>query len=448
MNDKDNILDEEIIKDDLDMSNNNVEKKEDIKVKDVVIDIEFPLDDESKRKLQKKDLINVNEKYDVELTPHEENIPITSEVFEEEDFSENIDIAYPKDIVDEVKNKSIPLKKPIIVEDVQEEKTNNITVDDETPQEEEPILIEDDIVVEDDLSSNEQEDTEINNNPDDVIEKDTVSEDEQEGESVEKVDNDYSDAEVNQSSIIDLDEKIEDKEFISRHEIIFSDYKESKGISLYKPKKPKKEKTDEEIIKKKNNMAMMFMIILSTIVILGAYILSSNYEPPNTFKYTIPEEAMEMLTEEYLFITSIEEFLMEINQNVEKERILIDSYVSGSYKKEEIIKELNIILKTKENLKVLYDKIIPIEKEVIETKALSDKMFDNTIETTTTIISKINNDSPRIEIVKSFNEHVDLNNSNIYMYNQYVQSVFRKYNISVVIDGDKFILDTSWLKQD
>jgi len=494
----DKINDEEIIIDDLDLSknSNNYSTENNIKndgvqneliknskesqigevsVDDVLLDIEFPLDEESKRKLQKKDLINVNEQYDVELDTHEENIPITSEVFKNEEFAENVSIKFPKDIIKETgnNNRKIPLKKPIIVDEPSQTtyspkiepqtvcKSDNPNVNDITPitPVEAVEAVEEDLknsknnVKEDSLAEMEK-DLKIEEKIDDTakidikkeeildhnIEEDNIPIDNSSTESIineqnETIDNDYK--------LIDLDENLGNKEFISRHDVIFN---EKTGLDMYNPAKiPKKQKSDEEIIHKKNNLAMMFMIIVSTIIIIGAYLAFSNYKPPDTFKSNIPKESIEMLTEEYFFITSIEEFLTETNQNVEKERILIDNYVSGTATKEDTIKNLNIVLKTKENLKVLYDKITPIKDEVVETKRLSDKIFKNTTGITSDILSSINNNKSKVQVVESFNNYVDLNNSNIYMYNQYVQSVFRRYNISVNIDGDKFILDTSWL---
>lgn len=448
----DNFDDEEIIIDDdldtpISSSPKTIPNTEDIIVEDVLLEVELPLDEESKRKLQKKDLIDIHEQYDVELNPHEENIPITSEVFKDETFVDNVEIKFPKDIIteNESKPKSIPLKKPIIEETYQNPKID-------IPNEPE-IISEDSDSINDDIKDFNAEDEYTNEeeimDEHDIEEIEPISQEEDlvdkgKTETESKTIDDKKEENIPNYEVTDLDEKIENKEFISRHDAIFS---ETTGLDTYKPPKPLKQpKTDEEIVQRKNNVAIMFMVILSTFVIIVAYFIFSNYEPPNAFKTNIPVEAMEMLTEEYFFITSIEEFLIEINENVEKERILIDNYVSGITTKEDTIKDLNVVLKTKENLEVLYEKIMPIENDVIETKKLSNKIFQNTISTTNDIISKINNNEPKVKIVENFNNHVDTNNSNIYMYNQYVQSVFRRYGISVTIDGDKFVLDTSWLK--
>ena len=83
--------------------------------------------------------------------------------------------------------------------------------------------------------------------------------------------------------------------------------------------------------------------------------------------------------------------------------------------------------------------------EVITTKSLSDDIINNTIAYTESAINSIDVQT-NAKIVGNFNLHIEENNSNIYMYNQYVISVFESRGIAITYDGVNFAMDTKWLE--
>mgnify|MGYP003306370021 CR=1 FL=1 len=62
-------------------------------------------------------------------------------------------------------------------------------------------------------------------------------------------------------------------------------------------------------------------------------------------------------------------------------------------------------------------------------------------------MSTLNSCNTYFKIVGNFNLHVEENNSNLYMYNQYVISVFKSRNITITYDGVNFAMDTKWLEK-
>jgi len=379
--------------------------------------IPMPVGQDEMRNMQKRDVLSDNEVYETELGINEKNIPVTNEKFDNKVKFEDIPMvpSVQEVINSEPKNKEAEIpKKSSFVQD------ENHPIPTKTVPNDIPLK----------NNGSESEDEEI---------KEDTSE--------EKVPlKDRFLPRKKEMSADDLDEDADSKEYISRHDII---YTEKKSLDAYSPPKVSDEyETDDEeeetsIIK--NIIAILAIIILGFGICFGVYTFVTDGKTVPAINQPLREEERTILTEEYFFISSIEEYLLKINEIVEDERQTIDSYVSGLIDSSEAEKRLNTSLLAKKNLYELYINIKPIEEEVIETKKLSDKIFNNTISYTENAIESLKYNDSKSKMVANFNTHISENNSNIYMYNQYVMSVFKKRGITITYNGVTFAMDTKWL---
>lgn len=382
--------------------------------------ISMSIEQEKMRDMQKKDILSDNEVYETELGINEKNVPVTNEKFD-----------------NKVKFEDIPLV-PSVQEVINSEKTKN--PEPEVPKkssfvqdENHPIptkAIPNDIP----LKSNKIEDISDNAEEEDDVEEEKISL------------KDRFLPRKKELSVDDLDEDSDSKEYISRHDII---YTEKKALDMYSPPKVPEgydeDDEEEETSWVKNLIAILVLVIIGFGICFGVYHFVSGGEKVPVIKYSLTEEDRTILTEEYFFISSTEEYLIKINELVEDERQVIDRYVSGIITSDEASERLETSLLAKKNLHELYIAIKPIEEEVIETKKLSDKIFNNTISYTESAINSLNYNDSKSRMVANFNTHIEENNSNIYMYNQYVMSIFKKRGITITYDGVNFAMDTKWL---
>ena len=399
------------------MNDNEVFENDDMDSKPTPSDIsvpdfgDIPLKTDNLREQQKKDIIKNDETYETELGPNEKNIPVTKERFDNTVKPEDIPIvSSPKDVVEEAKKKysfhqdenhPIPTKKDIPT------KEENVENDDKDKEEAEEIK---------EIKPNKIDD--IKNAISSKFQNKTVSPD-------------------------SLDEDEDSKEYISRYDTIYSEKNE---VEKYTPRTQvavyEEEIDDEE---KKNPIRTIFIILLFLSILLGGIILISQLMgKPIVTIYHLSDDDKRILTEEYSFISATSDYLQDINDLVEKEKEIIDNYVSKDITKETLIENLDNIVQDKQKIKDEYIKLTPVEEEVIETKKLSDKIINNTIAFTEDTIKYLNINS-NAKLVGNFNKHVEENNSNIYMYNQYVMSVFKKRNITITYDGINFAMDTTWI---
>lgn len=399
-----------------------VKKKPSPQINMPTVGISMPVGQDEMRSMQKKDVLSDNEVYETELGINEKNIPVTNEKFD-----------------NKVKFEDIPL-----VPSVQE------VINSEQSKKSEPEVPRKSSFVQDEShpipTKSVPNDIPLKNNGIKDISEEIQEEDEDE-EKEEKVSlKDRFLPRKKELSAEDLDEDADSKEYISRHDII---YTEKKELNMYSPPTVSDEYEDDEEEEEtswiKNLIAILVLVILGFGICFGVYQFVSDDEKVPVIKYSLTEEDRTILTEEYFFISSTEEYLIKINEIVEDERQTIDSYVSGIITEAEAIERLSTSLLAKNNLHKLYVEIKPIEEEVIETKKLSDKIFNNTISYTESAINSLNTDDSKSRIVANFNTHIEENNSNIYMYNQYVMSVFKKRGITITYDGVNFAMDTKWL---
>ena len=169
--------------------------------------ISMSIEQEKMRDMQKKDILSDNEVYETELGINEKNVPVTNEKFD-----------------NKVKFEDIPLV-PSVQEVINSEKTKN--PEPEVPKkssfvqdENHPIptkAIPNDIP----LKSNKIEDI-----------SDNVEEDDVEEEKISLKDRFLP--RKKELSVDDLDEDSDSKEYISRHDII---YTEKKALDMYSPPK-------------------------------------------------------------------------------------------------------------------------------------------------------------------------------------------------------------------
>lgn len=398
-----------------------IKKSKNPKVDIPSLGIPVPVDEQVLRNMQRKDVLSNDELYETELGVNEKNIPVTNEKFENKVKIEDIPIV-PS--VKEILEKPIPEKKediPMKTSFVQDENHPIPTkkVVDTPPTTENKPMVKD---ISEDIENN-------------------VGEEEFEKPKIKKLFERKKDL-----SVDDLDEDGDSKEYISRHDIIYSERKElekySPGLVIYEENDDEEENESSTI---KNIIAILFLIIIGFCICWGVYHFVSVEEKVPVIKYSLTDADREILTEEYFFISNIESYLTTINEIVDDEKQLVDSYVSGLIDKDEALQRAKTTLLSKENLYELYIKIKPTENEVIETKKLSDSIFNNTISYSKSLISDIETSSSKSRMVANFNVHVEDNNSNIYMYNQYVMSVFKKRGITITYDGVKFAMDTKWL---
>lgn len=392
-----------------------IKGKQPQKIKMPEIEMSIPLND--MRNLQKKDVISDDELYETELGINEKNILVSNEKFDRKIDKDEIPIVPPvKKVIDESKNaeSEAPPKKTYSFQQDENHPIPTKAVPSEPPKIK-------------DISEEHVEDS----NVEEVKEEKKPF--------LKKV----LPSKVN---VEDLDEDADSKEYISRHDII---YTEKREVARYEPPVRSDEydddEEDDETSPIKNIIAIFFMILLGIVLCIGTYMFISGEKTIPGLIYNLSDEDKAILTEEYSFISSTSEYLTEINKIVENERQVIDSYVSGIIGEQEATERLNASLVEKKNLNSLYIKITPTEKEVIETKKLSDKIFNNTIAYTEDVLESIKYSDSKSKMVANFNTHVDENNSNIYMYNQYVMSVFKKRNITITYDGVNFAMDTKWL---
>lgn len=386
------------------------------KIKMPEIEMSIPLND--MRNLQKRDVISDGELYETELGINEKNILVSNEKFDGKINKDEIPIVPPvKEVIDE--SKKVEAESP-------PKKTYSFQQDENHPIPTKSIPSEPPKIK--DISEEETSDS----NADEEIKEEKKSF--------------FKNILPSKMSADDLDEDADSKEYISRHDII---YTEKKDVARYEPpvRSPEydDDEEDDETSPLKNAIAMIFMVLLGIALCVGTYLFVSGGQNVPGFIYNLTDEDRTILTEEYFFISSTSEYLTEINKLVDDEKQVIDSYVSGIIGEKEAMERLNTSLLAKQNLNSLYVKITPVEKEVIETKKLSDKIFNNTIAYTEDAILSVKNNDSKSRMVANFNTHVEENNSNIYMYNQYVMSVFKKRNITITYDGVNFAMDTKWL---
>lgn len=378
--------------------------------------ISMPVGQDEMRNMQKRDVLSDNEVYETELGINEKNIPVTNEKFD-----------------NKVKFEDIPM-----VPSVQE-------VINSEPKKKEPDIPKKSSFVQD-----ENHPIPTKSVPTDIpLKTDNKNMDEEISEEIQEDKPSIKDRFLprkKELSANDLDEDADSKEYISRHDII---YTEKKNLDVYTPPTVSDEyETDdeeEETSVIKNIIAILVLVVLGFGICFGVYTFVSDGEKIPVIKYSLTDEDRTILTEEYFFVSSIEEYLLKINEIVEDERQVVDSFVSGLIDSSEAKERLNTSLLAKKNLHELYINIKPIEEEVIETKKLSDKIFNNTISYTESAIESLEYNDSKSRMVANFNTHIKENNSNIYMYNQYVMSVFKKRGITITYDGVKFAMDTKWL---
>ena len=415
--------------------------KPSIEIEQPQLDIPIMLNDEQMRQAQKRDIINDTEVYDTELGVNEKNKLVIEEKFRGEIDLPEIDVIPPaKKIIAESASRPVSAPKPNppenIEEDVVEEDVLPFKMDESNPiplKKKEPVQAS----AEDNKVS--QEETAKAKIPEPTEDPDELDEDEYDDIGYSA----YSDSLV----ASDLDEDASSKEYISRYDTIYSD---KKGVSVYH--KPDvsvyEEEEEDDTPNHKNTGAIILMVIIGILACLATYLIVTTYSERPAIRYNLTEEDRTILTEEYMFITKVEEYLIKINEVVEEEKNVVDSYISGLKSKEDTLNEIDTILLKKKNLEALYQAIIPTKTEVIETKRLSDTIFNNTITFTESVRNDIANDGMKSKIVANFNTHVEGNNSNIYMYNQYVMSVFKKRNINISVNGTSFTMDTTWLNKE
>lgn len=248
----------------------------------------------------------------------------------------------------------------------------------------------------------------------------------------------------------DLDEDEDSKEYISRRSIIISEKEKERenGRAIQKYTK-KVTYVEEEIEEEKEvNWGRIFLIVLILAVLLGGVfwgIRSGFFENQlNTFSLSDLDRAI--LTKEYDFISGARQYLETINSAVDEERQIIESYVNSGISSDDAVTRLNGVLATKKEAYESYSTVQPNYEEVAETKRLADDIFIKTIAHTENAIESISGGESKARLIANFNAHVDSNNSNIYLYNNYVISVFQKRNIQITYNNTSFSMDTTWLK--
>ena len=392
-------------------------------------EVEIPIpNSELHRTLQRGDLINNNETYDTEISVPEGNIPITNEKFRGEILEETPPIieSPQKIIKDSIDTKAEPprtetKKQPTHFE---QDKANPIPIksggsSQVNPKEESLSKVNEE-------SNSEEQDTA------DVPPKRKVS--------IPKK------PPIKEKEIVssDLDEDSDSKEYISRRSIIIGEAKKDSGIQKYKPTKVYVEEPDT----KDSNLGRVFIIVLILAILVGGIFwgIRSGFFKNQINSFGLSDLDRAILTREYDFISSSREYLETINSAVEEERQILESYVNSGTSNDETIKRLNGILDKKTEAYNDYSKMKPNYEEVAETKRLADKIFENTISYTEEAIESVSKNGSKAKLIANFNVHVDDNNSSIYMYNQYVISVFQKRNIQITYNNTSFSMDTSWLK--
>ena len=419
--------------------------KASIEIEQPQIDIPIVLNDEQMRQAQKRDVINDTEVYDTELGVNEKNKLVIEEKFRGEIDLPEIEVipSAKKIIADASSRPSVSASKPNPPENIEED----VIEEDVLPfklDESNPIPLKKKQPAEVDTGDNKVSQEETANAK--IPERIETTEPE-----LDEVDEDYDESigySAYSDSLVasDLDEDSSQKEYISRYDTIYSD---KKGVAVYhKPDVSVYEEEEEDVPNHKNTGAIILMVIIGILACLATYLFVTTYSERPAIRYNLTEEDRTILTEEYMFITKVEEYLIAINDIVEEEKNVIDSYISGLKSKEDTLISIETILLKKKNLESLYQAIIPTKTEVIETKRLADTIFNNTIQFTESIKSDIVNNEMKSRIVANFNTHVEGNNSNIYMYNQYVMSVFKKRNISISVNGTSFTMDTTWLNKE
>jgi Tfp pilus assembly major pilin PilA len=198
-------------------------------------------------------------------------------------------------------------------------------------------------------------------------------------------------------------------------------------------------------IAKRSNETKRKLMLFASIILGGVVLISQWMDNPPIHFYNLSEEDMDILTEEYEFISDTSKYPKKINKIVDEEKEIIDKYVSNQLTKEQVVEKLTDTLRRKNEIKEDYIELKPKEKEVITTKSLSDDIINNTIAYTESAINSIDVQT-NAKIVGNFNLHIEENNSNIYMYNQYVISVFESRGIAITYDGVNFAMDTKWLE--
>lgn len=404
----------------------NIKEDVFITTEEILIDVDILVDDSTKRKLQKTELLKDDEVYEIEIDSCEPSVPLTKEKFEhlEEGLQniEVIDLPKPKQFIKNEKEVTLSSK---VIEEKNIDNPNQKNIQE--------------VKIDDSSKLNTREKTNTVNEEMNALSsyndlKKTLQQ--QENHDLNNVKTNRNVVQYDSDILTDKNKK---KEYITKNEVI---YNGDKGLAIYQKKNVK------PIVKKKNNDILLIPIILvSFVIIVASYFVLDTIKNSKTFNYNLSEEIRQELTEQYYYTTTVNEYLKQLDELSKRERFLINQYTEKEISRDEILKEMKTILKAKQEMYILHDEHMPSYESVVKTKNLSNNIIETSIQMSNEIVNIIEENGKKILVVETFNQNVEKYNSLVYMYNQYMQTVYREHNIPVYIDNNQIIIESNWMQE-